>query len=161
VADHAHLLGNDVELLAGLDADLLERRANVRTHAFGLRQLMAHHVPRQCRVQGFAPTPGALVCRNVNALIVGVHVFLTGRRGLGTQDLGFVEYEEHVLLTLGADLARGGKDLAHELAEPLLEQVTLGAHKEQLTSERFAAPIGSVQRLLQGSHLFGGRRQTH
>ena len=156
VANHAHLLGNDVELLAGLDADFPQRRAIVRTHAFGLGQLMAHHVPRQCRVQRFAPTPGALVCRSVNAIIVGVLVFLSGSLGLCAQDL-----EEHVLLTLGADLAPGGKYLAHELVEPLLEQVTLGAHEDQLTSERFAAPIGGFQRLLQGCNIFGGRRQTH
>src|SRR5439155_2795218 len=100
-------------------------------------------------------------CRSVNAIIVGVLVFLSGSLGLCAQDLGFVEYEEHVLLTLGADLAPGGKYLAHELVEPLLEQVTLGAHEDQLTSERFAAPIGGFQRLLQGCNIFGGRRQTH
>ena len=132
MANHPHLLGDDVELLAGLNADLLQRQSVMRTHAFGLGQFMAHHMARQGWVQWFAPTLGAFVGWNINAFVLGVF-FLRCRLGLHTQDLGLIE--EHVLLALAAGFALGGKDLAHEFVQALFEQVTFGAHQHQFAFE--------------------------
>jgi len=70
---------------------------------------------------------------SIFAVVITANLFLYGRLGVYTQNLGFVK--EHVLLALAADLALGRKDFAHELVEPLFEQVALGAHQNQFTVE--------------------------
>lgn len=61
VLQHAHLLGDDVHLLADLGADLHQRVAVVRADALGLRQLVANDVTRQSGVQRLASALLALV----------------------------------------------------------------------------------------------------
>ena len=158
MADHAHLLRNDVELLAGLHANLPQHGTVVRTDTLGLGQFVAHHLARQRRVQRLAPALGPFVSGDLDSVVVGLGFFL-GRLGCRSKRLGLVE--EHVLLVAGAGLALGGEQLALELVELLLEQVALGARDAQLTSERFAGLGGLGQRLLQGCKFFGGGHVNH
>jgi len=64
-------------------------------------------------------------------------------------------------LLRAARFAACSKELAHELLEPLLEQVTLGTHHAQLARQDFAVPQSLRQRLFQGVEFFGGRRCKH
>ena len=151
MANYPHLLGNDVQLLAGLNADLLQGRAIMRTDTIRLWQLMANNGTWQSRIEWFSATLGALVGRNINAFALAV-LFLRCRLRLRTQNLGLIE--EHVLLVLAADLALGGKDFAHEFVQALLEQVTFAAYQNQFV-------FGGCQGLLQGCNFFGGGHQIH
>ena len=103
VHDHPQLLRDDVHLLAGNHADLLQHCAVVWAHALGLGQLVANHVARQVRVQRFASAlHGALVRWHLDRVFAIVSTFFHSSLGLGTQDLSFVE--EHVLLVRRARL---------------------------------------------------------
>ena len=134
MANHAHLLGDDVQLLASLNADLPQGTAVMRTDAFGFRQFVAHDVTRQISIKWFASTLDALVGWRIHrgvAAILTADAILQRWRGLRCcgQSLGLVE--EHVLLLGAARFALGGEELTQHLVEPLLEQVTLSAHKAQ------------------------------
>ena len=50
----AHLLGDDVHLLADLGADLHQRMPVMGAHTLGRGQFVAHDLARQCRVQWLA-----------------------------------------------------------------------------------------------------------
>jgi hypothetical protein len=58
-------------------------------------------------------------------------------------------------------LGLGGKELAFELVELLLQQVALGTHDTQFTDQRFTAQSGLSQRQLQGGELLGSRHVNH
>jgi hypothetical protein len=149
VADHAHLLRHDIQLLADLHADLAQGRAVVRAHALVFRQFVAPHIARQGRIQRLAAALGALVCRHLDLVVFGLG---GGRLGLHAFDLGLVE--EQVLLVRGADLALGVEELALEAVELLLEQVAFGAHHAQLAQ-------GIAQGLLQRFEFFGHGHAGH
>ena len=102
-------------------------------YAFGLWQLMAHHMARQCRIERLTPALGAFVSCAIFAVAITAKLFLYGRLGVYTQNLGFVK--EHVLLALAADLAFGRKDLAHEFVKPFFEQIALSAHQNEFAIE--------------------------
>jgi hypothetical protein len=127
VADHAHLLRHDVQLLADLHADLAQRRAVVRAHALVLGQFVAHapraagRGPAACGRAWCACAPARRPCR-LRPLRL--------QAGPVRPALGLVE--EQVLLVRGADFALGVEELALEAVELLLEQVALGAHHAQL-----------------------------
>jgi hypothetical protein len=152
VADHAHLLRHDIQLLADLHADLAQGRAVVRAHTLVLRQFVAPHIARQGRIQRLAAALGALVRRHLDLLALG----LGGcRLGLRAFDLGLVE--EQVLLVRGADLALGVEELALEAVELLLEQVAFGAHHAQLAQ---CVAQGLLQRLDFFGHGHAGHRRA-
>jgi hypothetical protein len=62
---------------------------------------------------------------------------------------------------LSGDLAAGGKELALELVELLLEQVALCARDAQFAGERLVVLQRLDQRLLQGGELFGRGHGGH
>ena len=72
MADDAHLLRNDVELLADLHADLAQGRAVVRAHALALGQVVSNHFARQRRIERLAPALGALVARHLDLVVVSL-----------------------------------------------------------------------------------------
>ena len=81
--------------------------------------------------------------------------FFGGRLGRCAKILRLVE--EHIPLVRFADFAFGGKQLALELVQQLLEQVTLSPKNEIFTTQRFLflnrfadLPRGLCQRLQQG-----------
>jgi hypothetical protein len=169
VADHAHLLRNDVELLAGLYANLAQHGTVVRADTLGLGQFVAHHLARQGWVQWLAPALGAFVGGDLDDVVTGLGFFLGW---LGSCAERFCLVEEHVLLVAGAGLAHllgfGGEQLALELVQLLLEQVALGARHTQLTDQCCMTiggflPLrsGLCQRLLQGCKFFGGGHVNH
>ena len=140
VADHAHLLRDDVHLLADFHADLAQGRAVVRAHALVFGQFVAPHIARQGRIQRLAAALGALVRRHLDLVVFG----LGGcRLGLRAFDLGLVE--EQVLLVRGADFALGVEELALEAVELLLEQVAFGAHHAQLAQCVAQAPSSALR----------------
>ena len=55
----------------------------------GFWQLMAHHMPWQGRIKGFAPGLGTFVGWNIKAFVLGV-LFLRCRLSLRSQNLGLV-----------------------------------------------------------------------
>jgi hypothetical protein len=153
----SHLLWNDVHLLADLGADLHQRVAVMGAHAIGLGQLVANDLTRQRWIQGLASALLALVpghqCR---IFFVGLGWWcLIGRREC------FSLVEEHVLLFAAARFALGGEELALQGPQPLDCQVPLGGHDAQFADERFAAPSGLGQGLLQGCEFFGGGHLNH
>jgi hypothetical protein len=109
MTDPAHLLGNDVELLTGLNANLPQHGTAVRTDTLGLGQSVAHHLAWQGWVQQLAPALGPFVGGDLDGVVVGLGFFLDWQ-GCSAQCLGLVE--EHVLLVAGAGLALGGEELA-------------------------------------------------
>jgi len=155
VADHAHLLRHDVQLLADLHADLAQRRAVMRAHALVFGQLVASHLARQRRIQRLAASLGALVRRHGDLAVLGLGGCRLGRCAF---ELGLVE--EQVLL-LRADFALGFEELALEAVELLLEQVAFGAHHAQLADEFLATRNGVGQRLAQRGDLLEGRHVNH
>ena len=88
------------------------------------------------------------------------------RLGMGAQALGLVE--EHVALVLRRGFALGRKELAFELVQALLQQVTFGLRHAQLAAQRLYSLFGLLlveprllQRLLQGDEFGKGRRLDH
>ena len=140
VADHAHLLRDDVELFAGLHTDLHQGGAIMGTDPFGIAEFMAHDVALQRGIQRLAAPLGALVASDFSVgFVVGAISTIAGfllrwlRLGGCGQCLGLVE--EHVLLMRSNGLAAGSKDLAHHLVERLLQQVALGPQKAVLADQ--------------------------
>lgn len=95
VLHHAHLLGDDVQLLADLGTDLHQRMPVMGTYALGLGPLVAHVLPGQGRIQWLAATLLALMAGNRGRLLLiglGLRRLIGGREGFGL-------FEEQVLRT--------------------------------------------------------------
>ncbi len=169
--DDPDLLGNDVQLFAGLDADLDQGRAIMRAVPFRFRQFMANDLPGQGRVQGLAATLLALMTSHLDAFLRVI--FLGGWRvRRRCQGFGFVE--EHVPLVGAAGLALRHEQLALVRFQFLLQQVALGLEDTDLThqsvtltTEPIALTAKSIQLATQGValgqerlELFGGDRHV-
>ena len=134
------MLRDDVELFAGLHADLAQRRAVVRASALVFRQLMAYDLARQGRIQWLSTALGlAGVARHRRALVSVGRLF---GRGLGARNKALCLIEEQILLRNNSGLTLGCEQPACELVELLLEEVALGAHDAQLTCQSLVASSG-------------------
>lgn len=134
VLQHTHLLGDDVHLFADLGADLHQRVPVMGAHAFGLGQIVAHDLARQCGVQRLASALLALVARHRRrCLFVDV---CRGRLIRKCECFGLVE--EQVLLIGAACLALGGEELALQGPQPLQCEVSLGGGHSQCAGQRVA-----------------------
>lgn len=128
--NHPHLLRDDVQLLAGLHADLHQRRPVVRTAALGLRQLVPDDLARQGRIEGATPALDALMAGDGEAL--GRLVLLRGG-AVGTRQ-GFGLVEKEIGLLAAAGLTLGREELAKKRFEPLLQEVALDLHHLQFAA---------------------------
>jgi len=132
----------------------------MRTDTIGTAEFMAHDVPCQSGVKRLAATFGALVAGYIGAVAIIAAVLLR-RRGFGGcgQRLGLVE--EQVLLMRAHDFAAGGEDLAHQLVEFLLQQVSLHTQQAVLASQRITFRLSCIERLLQGCQFFDAGLLCH
>lgn len=71
VLDHTHLLGNDVELLADLDADLDQESAVVRAQTLRFGEFVPNDVAGWIRIERFASAFLANVAGNLDAFGLG------------------------------------------------------------------------------------------
>jgi len=95
-------------------------------------------VARQISSKWFAATLEAFVTGCIVCIVASASasaIVLQCRCGLCRRCQGLSLVEEHVLLLGAACFALGGKDLAHHLIEPLLEQVALDAKKSVLSNQ--------------------------
>src|SRR5574337_2091397 len=109
VLNHPQLLGNDVQLLAGLDPDLHQGRPVMGAAALGLGQLMADDFTRQRRVEGAAPPLGAPMAGDGDTL--GRLILLRGD-AVRARRQGFGLVEKQIGLVVAAGLTLGREELA-------------------------------------------------
>jgi len=90
VTDGLYLLGDDVELLADLDADLHQHCAIMRTYALILGQLVAYDLAGNRRIDRLTATLCAFVSGHIDG-VAFVSSFFNSRLCCSAQILGFVE----------------------------------------------------------------------
>ena len=124
VLDDAKLLGNHVELLADLDADLDERVAVVVAEAFGFGKFVPNDFARQVGIERFAMT--ALLARVRGDL--SFPEYLPARVCVRAEHFGFVEQTG---LIRCASFALRAEQLATVSAQSFLGQIALRCHETQ------------------------------
>ena len=156
MADHPHLLGDDVELLSGFYADFDQGTAVVRAEAQGDGQFVTLYLAWQSRIEWFAPTLGFGGARGghctgllVQRVALRVGAFFLRRGGLRqSQALGFVE--EQVFLIRTAHFAACGEHLVDGARQLFFEQVALDAQYPVLTGQGVAFGLQGVALILHG-----------
>ena len=147
MADHPHLLRDDVQLLAHFHADFDEHRAVVRAHALRFRQFIANDFTRQGRIERFAP---GLLPR-VAGYLRWRFVFLLRRQCGCRRRQRFRLVQEQVALIRTAGLALRAKQPPLIGFELLLEQIAFDLRHAQLATQCIA--LGDER-----GQFFGGNR---